>query len=98
MRCAHIRVKIRVHRPRFKRRWSIRNGSVFFGPTAQETGKELHSRMTEKLECPRKHRPVLTVAGIADKDCPTPIDSRVSNNSCQPFDGQGFQCSLVKDS
>jgi hypothetical protein len=52
--------------------------------------------MTEKLERPRKHRLVLTVAVIADQDRPIPVNSRISNESCQPFDGQEFQCSLVK--
>src|SRR5437899_2156855 len=96
MSCAHIRGQIRVHRSRFKRQWSIRNRSVFFGPAAEETGKNVHSGMTEKLERPRKHRLVLTVVIIADQDRPIPVDSRVSNDSCELFDGQELQCSSVK--
>src|SRR5712691_1168353 len=96
MSCAHIRGQLRAHRPRFSRRWSIRNRSVFFGPPAEETGKEFHAGMTEKLERPRKHRLVLTITVITDQDRPIPVDSRVSNDSCEVFDGQEFQRSPVK--
>jgi hypothetical protein len=52
--------------------------------------------MTEKLKRPRKHRLVLTVAVIADQDRPIPVDSPVSNDTCEPFDWQEFERSPVK--